>query len=489
MQWNDRVDQLAGDVITFVDDSTGYDSQSAWQVARQVASRFQYLGIQDAARKRRPSNQNPGAWAGCVFKISPNKIGKTVTQEKWEKAKAIAEAIAEKVLSEGLLPDLCHKELERQRGFLVHLSMTFSSLVPFLKGIHLMLDSWQSGRKDDGWKMTPKEWRLWTLHQADGEEDQEELAYLIAHKGAPKTVRPVPRLAGDMRALMLLLSGKEPPVVTLRAKFIYMVKYGFGDALGKGFGATFALKTGVSYQIGVWTKDRENESSNWREFTNVIESLEDEAASGQLDSDMVFFFTDNKTVESSLYCGTSSSSPKLLDLVIRFKVLETKHSIKLVVIHVSGVRMIAEGGDGVSRGILNEGVMAGESVLNFIPLNLSALERSETLLPWIHTWIKEGLKCLEPKDWFQLGHDIVGRTPPGDPLFQRPTLKVGVFGYPPAAADVAIEQLRIARIKRQESSQVFVCPRLLDDPTVVETSPQGLRYRYHRPNWFTRLAD
>ena len=32
---------------------------------------------------------------------------------------------------------------------------------------------------------------------------------------------------------------------------------------------------------------------------------------------------------------------------------------------------------------------------------------------------------------------------------------------PPAAADVALEQLRIARIKRQDSSHVFVCPQLL----------------------------
>jgi hypothetical protein len=347
MKWNDRVDQLAGDVITFVEDlrATGHNSKSDWQVARQVASRLQYLGIQDAPRKRRPSNQNPGAWDGCVFKISPNKIGKTVTKEKWEKARAIVEAIVEKVLSDGPLPDLDHKELERQRGFLVHLPMAFSSLVPFLKGIHLTLDSWRSGRKDDGWKMTPKEWRLWTLHQAEGGEDQDELAYLIAHEGAPKTVRLVPRLAEDVRALMLLLSGEEPPVVTLPAKSIYMVKYGFGDASGKGFGATFALKMGVSYRIGVWRKNRDNESSNWLEFTNVVESLEDEAASDRLDSTMVFFFTDNKTVESSLYRGTSSS-PKLLDLVIRLEVLETKHSIKLVVSHVSGVRMIAEGGDG-----------------------------------------------------------------------------------------------------------------------------------------------
>jgi hypothetical protein len=48
-------------------------------------------------------------------------------------------------------------------------------------------------------------------------------------------------------------------------------------------------------------------------------------------------------------------------------------------------------------------------------------------------------------------------------------IKTGVYGWfpPPAAANVAIEQLRIARIKRQESTHIFVCPRLM--------SPQWLK--------------
>ena len=32
---------------------------------------------------------------------------------------------------------------------------------------------------------------------------------------------------------------------------------------------------------------------------------------------------------------------------------------------------------------------------------------------------------------------------------------------PPAAADVALEEMRKARIKRQLSTHIFVCPRLL----------------------------
>lgn len=70
------------------------------------------------------------------------------------------------------LPALNHKELERKRGFLVHLAMTFETMVPFLKGLHLTLDSWRAGRKEDGWKVSQKEWNLWlNRKRTDQDED------------------------------------------------------------------------------------------------------------------------------------------------------------------------------------------------------------------------------------------------------------------------------------------------------------------------------
>jgi hypothetical protein len=135
----------------------------------------------------------------------------------------------------------------------------------------------------------------------------------------------------------------------------------------------------ISYRIGAWGNDESDESSNWGEFTNVVESLEEEAECGQLTNTVVYFFTDNSNVEASLYKGISNSR-KLLGLVIRVTILETKYSIQLVVSHVAGTRMIAEGGDGVSRGFLNEGVMAGEDILSFIPFHLSAVDRSPSLV-------------------------------------------------------------------------------------------------------------
>jgi hypothetical protein len=125
------------------------------------------------------------------------------------------------------------------------------------------------------------------------------------------------------------------------------------------------------YRIGTWATDKSGESSNWREFTNVVESSEDEAEGGRLENTPVYFFTDNSTTEAAV-CKGISKSRKLLALAIRLKGLEARHSIHLVVCNVAGTPMIAEVGEGVSRGLLNEGVrMAGEGVLQFTPLHLS----------------------------------------------------------------------------------------------------------------------
>ena len=67
-------------------------------------------------------------------------------------------------------------------------------------------------------------------------------------------------------------------------------------------------------------------------------------------------------------------------------------------------------------------------------------------------------------DWFTTGHDIRGWTLPSEhndlPL---PILRPGHFVWapPPGGADVALEELRKARHKRQSSMHVFMCQRLL----------------------------
>ena len=109
--------------------------------------------------------------------------------------------------------------------------------------------------------------------------------------------------------------------------------------------------------------------------------------------------------------------------------------------------------------------MAGRQMLSFIPLATSALERQPNLESWLHSWIEaSGLEVsiLSSEDWFELGHDIIGYEANVDGM-DVPITKAGAYVWepPPAAADVAIQEIRKARHKRQASVHVFVCPRLM----------------------------
>jgi hypothetical protein len=113
----------------------------------------------------------------------------------------------------------------------------------------------------------------------------------------PEEVIPVSGFRDDVFALKELLSSKEPPLVTVRTNSVYEVVYGFGDASGKGFGSMMLSSRGIKYRIGLWGADDEDESSNWKEFENQVEALEQEAANGNLANSMVFFYTDNYQIE------------------------------------------------------------------------------------------------------------------------------------------------------------------------------------------------
>jgi hypothetical protein len=72
------------------------------------------------------------------------------------------------------------------------------------------------------------------------------------------------------------------------------------------------------------------------------------------------------------------------------------------------------------------------------------------------------MEVLSPAGWYLRGHDIEGGCW-DNKGFWRNEIRSGVYLWvpPPAAAETALEQLRQALIKRQNSTHVFVCPRLL----------------------------
>ena len=93
----------------------------------------------------------------------------------------------------------------------------------------------------------------------------------------------------------------------------------------------------------------------------MVATLEEEVEEGRLANTTVLMATDNSTVEAALNKGNSSSE-KLFDLVVQFRLLEIKSSSNFFVTHVSGKRMMAQDTDGLSRGQMREGFSLGKAI-------------------------------------------------------------------------------------------------------------------------------
>mmetsp|Transcript_21443 Transcript_21443/g.30696 ORF Transcript_21443/g.30696 Transcript_21443/m.30696 type:complete len:502 (+) Transcript_21443:2685-4190(+) len=415
-----------------------------------------YLGIQDASRKRQAASKSAGVWASSVVFATEMGVGVNCTQEKWDKAKGYLKSVQEELMT---MPQLNHKNLERIRGFLLYVTRTYPGLVPYLKGFHLTLDSWRPGRDSDGWRLTLAEMRATRASNEEGELEDE----FFSNKKAPEFVSPSARLPDDISVLLQLTSADSPPKRFVRSKLIATACYGFGDASGSGFGSTVQGLDGVRYRHGLWGRDNNAKSSNYRELCNLVEVIEEGVLDGSLEGAELFLFTDNTVAESAFYKGNTKGSKVLFELIVRLRRIEMLGSLKLWVIHISGTRMISQGTDGISRGNFLEGVMTGIPMLEYVPLHLSALTRSADLIPWLESWCPIPTIFLSEDDWFFKGHGITGGSFNHEHVWVPTSLAKGLFVWspPPAAGRAAIDQLAISRHKRPFLTHLFVCPRSL----------------------------
>ena len=90
---------------------------------------------------------------------------------------------------------------------------------------------------------------------------------------------PAERIHDDLTVLRDMIEEDFPVRVSSRFLKTTEVVYGFEDAPGRGLGSMMESvdRKGIDIRIGTCsTKEEEDESSNWREFTNVAETIEEE---------------------------------------------------------------------------------------------------------------------------------------------------------------------------------------------------------------------
>lgn len=493
---------LATDFVCFVDDQrlAGEGSERVVEGGHALSSREAFLGLQDALRKIRASHgtRNPGAWAGACVVIS-EELGVMVltSQEKWDRMKELCRHWLGVLKSGETLLD--HKKLLSDRGFMVYVTQAYPSLKPYLKGFNLSLETWRGGRDDEGWKLGGKalagqeereqevdrEMEESAKEEAVSMEELKMQALLQSSTGEPMYLKgppsgvtvAVPRFRQDLEALIFLTMDDEPIQRRIRSnKKGLTAFYGFGDASSSGFGASVRRPDGLHTRYGIWPRDVEDESSNFRELKNLVDTVGEETRHGYLCGGELWLFTDNSTAESCIHKG-SSSSKRLHDLVLRLKKLELEAGFTLFVVHVAGTRMIAQGTDGLSRGVFLEGVMAGRDMLAFVPLAEGATMRQPKLIEYVQEWVGAALhtkaNILKVEEWFQEGHGISGGEKGAHGVWiprHAPNGRVYLWTPPPVIADVALEECMKAIHKRTDAFHIFLIPRLF--------SPAWLRLFY-----------
>jgi hypothetical protein len=177
--------------------------------------------------------------------------------------------------------------------------------------------------------------------------DPEETMKALSDE-APRLVMHVPRLEQDLKALLTLTNPLVPPERAARSKHLLQVCYGVGDASGEGFGTIILLDGTVEWEPGSWKEFYKTESSNRREFENLVQRLILFAKYHRGAAIEVFMFSDNYVIECAYLKGTSSIHI-LFGLVLQLRKLELHSGWKIHVIHIARTRMISQGTDGLSR--------------------------------------------------------------------------------------------------------------------------------------------
>jgi hypothetical protein len=285
---------ISNDLVIYVDDvRTIACSYAECRLAsRVVASLVNHLGLQDAARKQRDPSQAPGPWAEIIVATIQDTVVVNVSMERWDKVKGMIAWIKSSIQECNTID---HKVLESYRGFLIYISCTYPAITPYLKGIHLTLESWRPWQTEDAWKMTMSEVR--TALKKRGCNDPS----LITGSKPPSKVKIMPRLSHDIDALHELFSPESPPQRPVRSKKFTEAVYMFRDAFGLGFSSSLLIETRLFYQHGQWLEANLEKSSNIRELSNLINAMKDVSKKGLLENMELFIFTDNFTEESAFF--------------------------------------------------------------------------------------------------------------------------------------------------------------------------------------------
>jgi hypothetical protein len=277
--------------------------------------------------------------------------------------------------------------------------------------------------------------------------------------------------------LLELTESCKPPKQLYRAKY-GMAFFIIGDASGSAKGVAVVEQYGVEYKAGPWKMQWRKESSSVREANNLTDSIKRLGHDTILANHEVFVMTYITAFEGAYYKGHLSSA-KLNDIVFRLHKAKRDGGFILHVLYISGKRMKATGVDGLSRGDLTEGMLAGADPFSFIPFNQGADDRASGA---VGEWVRSWWRAKKQKDWGGMPLEEV--TP--ETMFELKDMQAArLWVMAPAVMEMALELFGDDRLAHPRWPHVFVIPRLMThmwrknlgkDADVFFTVPVGIPF-------------
>jgi len=129
------------------------------------------------------------------------------------------------------------------------------------------------------------------------------------------------------------------------------------------------------FRGGLWCSEVSEKLSNFWEFKNLLEVIQEEVRLNRLMGREAWIATDNSTAMAAFTKGRSSSH-ELDEMVLELRELALKGAFILKPFHVAGTRMIALGIDGASRGELHVRALLGKGDSSLVPLHFGPVKRS-----------------------------------------------------------------------------------------------------------------
>ena len=192
-----------------------------------------------------------------------------------------------------------------------------------------------------------------------------------------------------------------------------VVHEAYGDASPAGAGNIDVAPGGdVTYKAGKWRPEEVARSSNWKEMRTVLSRLEAEvkaqreSGASKYNGCVLYVCTDNSTTAYAAERG-SSASRRLLELVRRIRLAEATLKCQVVVVWISGKKIIEAGADGVSRDVFGEGLTGTgpERDAHRSPLTQPGAFPSTHLLQALRQAFPGYRILLQPDEWVERHFD------------------------------------------------------------------------------------